>query len=81
MNEPGYIQTMIRKCDQSDPTFSYALNYGSFIKNEFYSKITLNEDPTFEYFIKIDKAGTFYINFKSSPFENSLLSVLLKFYK
>jgi hypothetical protein len=77
VGQPGFIEVIIRKCDESDPTFSYAYNYESFIKKEFANQIALNDDPTFQYFIKIDAAGTFYINFKSSPTESSLLSILL----
>jgi hypothetical protein len=32
VGEEGYISINIRKCDESDPIFSYAYNYDAFIK-------------------------------------------------
>jgi hypothetical protein len=33
VGQEGYIEVNIKKCDESDPTFSYAYNYDAFIKN------------------------------------------------
>lgn len=39
----------------------------------------LNEDPHFHYTIKANRIGTLYMNFKSTDFEDSLLSVEIEY--
>ena len=32
VNNPGYLKISIRKCDESNPTFSYTFDYDGFSK-------------------------------------------------
>lgn len=61
----GYLNIKIKKCDESSPTFSYTFDEKSFQKLEFNYENDLTDDPYFEYSIKANQIGTFFMNFKS----------------
>jgi hypothetical protein len=79
VNIQGFLDLNIKKCDRSEPHFGYTFDYDSFIKGEFMYSTKLNEDPHFHYTIKANRIGTLYMNFKSTDFEDSLLSVEIEY--
>jgi hypothetical protein len=50
---PGYVKISIKKCDESEPTFSLTQNYNDFISEIFSYEVILNEELQFDYTIKI----------------------------
>lgn len=75
INNPGYLKLSLRKCDESNPEFSYTFDYEGFQKGEFTYTSILNEDPKFEYYIKVKEIGTLYINIKSDDEYDSLMAI------
>lgn len=62
VNNPGFIEFHIKKCDQSNPTFRYTFDYDSFIKGEYMYKGVLDDLSTV-ISIKAQRIGTLYITF------------------
>ena len=55
---------VVRKCDESNPKFSYTYDYDGFQENEFTYETELNENPKSNFYSKV-KPGTLYIRFES----------------
>jgi hypothetical protein len=75
VNNPGYLKLSIKKCDESEPEFSYTFDYDGFQKGEFTYSSEMNEDPKFEYYVKAKEIGTLYVNFRGEEDDDSLLSI------
>jgi len=59
----GYVHFTVKKCAESDLTFSYALDDDSFEKED-YAFTTEIEEATFTSFVHV-KASTMYVKIKS----------------
>lgn len=73
LSNPGYIEMTVRKCDESDPTFSYTYDYDGFQDGEFTYETDLSESPKNNFYSKV-KPGTLYVRFQSQT-QQSLLSL------
>jgi|JI61114C2RNA_FD_contig_31_3971646_length_449_multi_1_in_0_out_0_1 hypothetical protein len=66
IKNPGYIEIVVRKCDESNPSFSYTFDYDSFQKEDFVYSIELNDDPKYKSVQKV-KPGTLYMQILNPP--------------
>ncbi len=66
VGQVGFIEILIRKCDDSSPILSYNQDYESFVKRDYENEIILSDESYIQKLIKIEKAGTFYINVKAT---------------
>ncbi len=79
VNNVGYLKIILRKCDESNPQFSYTFDYDGFQKGEFTYESVLNDDPKFEYYVKANAVGTLYMNIKSEQEDDSLMSIKVEY--
>lgn len=64
LSNPGYIEIITRKCDESNPIFSYTFDYDSFQKDEFTYETELGANPKNRFMTKV-KPGTLYMKMKT----------------
>lgn len=64
LSNPGYIEIITRKCDESNPIFSYTFDYDSFQKDEFTYETELGVNPKNRFMTKV-KPGTLYMKMKT----------------
>lgn len=76
VNNPGFIDLLIKKCDQSVPSVRYTFDYEGFMKDEYLYETVLDEVSS-KYHIKANRVGTLYLNIQADPDSNSLLSLKL----
>lgn len=78
LSNNGYIEIITRKCDESNPTFSYTFDYDAFQKGEFTYESELGANPKSRFISKI-KQGTLYMQMKTSQYERSLVSIMVRY--
>lgn len=78
ISNPGYIEIVTRKCDESNPTFSYTFDYSSFQKDEYTYESELGTNPKNRYITKV-QPGTLYMKMQTTPEEQAMVSVYVKF--
>lgn len=78
ISNPGYIEIFTRKCDESNPTFYYTFDYSSFQNDEFTYRTVLSSDPKNRFVSKV-QPSTLYMKMKTSPEEQSMLSIYVRF--
>lgn len=66
LSNNGYIQIVTRKCDESNPTFSYTFDYDAFQKEQFSYQVELGGNPKSRFISKV-KPGTLYMQMKTDP--------------
>lgn len=66
VNNPGFIDLFLKKCDQSLPSVRYTFDYEGFMKGEFLYEAALDEIFT-KYHIKANRVGTLYLNIQANP--------------
>ena len=52
MKNTGHFLMTVRKCGESEPTFSYTFQYEELLRNEYIFETTLTNDPKYHFQIK-----------------------------
>ena len=56
---------MIRKCDESEPIFSYTFDFNELDSSDFTNEFSLDDDPKYEIKTKTDRPGALYLHISS----------------
>ena len=72
-NEEGFIELVIKKCDDSNPTFAYSLSPSDFL-NQIYDYESMAESERISTkSIKVEKGKGLYISVSGDGMSNSFL--------
>ena len=77
ISRPGYLEMVVRKCNEGTPSIAYTFNYADFQAGQFEIDNQLSDSPKTHYFIKVQPA-TMYIRLSSLD-SLSLLSLFVRF--
>ena len=56
---------VIRKCDESEPIFSYTFDFKELDSNDFTNELSLDDDPKYDIKTKTDSPGVLYLHISS----------------